>query len=121
MSFSAYAHRQDVDVDRIWGLLSSAEAMDERDRLSLRALIHYDGYLQKQDIELARFRQLEQKTIPDGIDYSAVPGLSMECRQRLEKVRPGNLGQAARLSGITPAAIASLMMHLQKRGSSHGG
>jgi len=120
MGFTAYAHRQDVDVDRLLGLLDSAQSLDVRDRASLKAVIHYDGYLQKQDLELARFRQLEKKLIPDGLDYTAIAGLSMECRQRLEQARPGNLGQAARLSGITPAAIASLMMHLQKGGARHG-
>jgi len=120
MGFSAYAHRQDVDVKKAMGLLASAQALDARDEASLRAIIHYDGYLQKQDIELARFRQLEKKLIPDAIDYTAIAGLSMECRQRLEQARPGNLGQAARLSGLTPAAIASLMMHLHKKGSHHG-
>ena len=68
---------------------------------------------------MARFRQLENKLIPDAIDYTGIAGLSMECRQRLEQARPGNLGQAARLSGITPAAIASLMMHLHKNGVQH--
>lgn len=120
MTFSAYSHRQDVDVERLWPLLASADGLDARDIATFLAIIHYDGYLQKQEIELARFRQLENRLIPQGIDYSAIAGLSMECRQRLDKVRPGNLGQAARLSGVTPAAIASLMMHLQNRGDPHG-
>lgn len=115
MGFTAFAHRQDVNVDRAMDLLPSAQSLDPRDRASLRAIIHYDGYLQKQDAELSRFRQLEKRMIPEGLDYSAVAGLSMECQQRLDHARPDNLGQAARLSGITPAAIASLMMHLQKR------
>ncbi len=114
MSFSAYAHRQDVGAERAMGLLSSAATLDERDKASLKAAVHYDGYLQKQQIEVARFQQLERRLIPDGLDYNAVAGLSMECRQRLQTMRPKNLGQAARLSGITPAAITSLMMHLQK-------
>jgi tRNA uridine 5-carboxymethylaminomethyl modification enzyme len=116
MSFSAYSHRQDVDVNLALGLLSSAEVLGERDKASLKAAIHYDGYLQKQNAEVARFQQLERRLIPEGLDYNAVSGLSMECRQRLQKMRPKNLGQAARLSGITPAAITSLMMHLQKYG-----
>lgn len=114
MSFSAYTHRQDVDVDLALRLLSSAEVFDERDKASLKAAIHYDGYLQKQQVEVARFQQLEKRMIPNSLDYSAVAGLSMECRQRLQKMQPKNLGQAARLSGVTPAAITSLMMHLQK-------
>ncbi|MDQ6987985.1 MAG: tRNA uridine-5-carboxymethylaminomethyl(34) synthesis enzyme MnmG [Mariprofundaceae bacterium] len=115
MAYTAYAHRQDVDIDLVMGLLASADTLDKRDRASLQALIHYDGYLQKQDKEVARFQQLEKRRIPDGFDYSTVAGLSTECRQRLHQSRPANLGQAARLSGMTPAAISCLMLYLQKR------
>ncbi|MDX8392538.1 MAG: tRNA uridine-5-carboxymethylaminomethyl(34) synthesis enzyme MnmG [Mariprofundaceae bacterium] len=115
MAYTAYAHRQDVDHDRAMRLLASADVLDKRDRASLRALIHYDGYLQKQDKEVARFQQLEKRRIPDAFDYDVVTGLSTECRQRLHQSRPANLGQAARLSGITPAAISCLMLYLQKR------
>ncbi|HXH64007.1 MAG TPA: tRNA uridine-5-carboxymethylaminomethyl(34) synthesis enzyme MnmG, partial [Mariprofundaceae bacterium] len=84
---------------------------------SLKATIHYDGYLDKQEIEIRRFRQLEDQCIPDGFDYARVHGLSHECRQRLSHARPRSLGQAARLSGVTPAALTSLMLHLlQMRG-----
>ncbi len=115
MAYTAYAHRQDVDSDLVMRLLATAEVLDKRDRASLRALIHYDGYLQKQDKEVSRFQQLEKRRIPDGFDYDGVAGLSTECRQRLQQSRPANLGQAARLSGMTPAAISCLMLYLQKR------
>jgi tRNA uridine 5-carboxymethylaminomethyl modification enzyme len=121
MPFTAYTHRRDVDVERAMTLLSSMEGLTARDRASLKAIIHYDGYLQKQDMEVARFQQLERRLIPEGIDYNTVSGLSMECRQRLSMMRPKSLGQAARLSGITPAAITSLMMHLQKGEVSRAG
>ena len=77
-------------------------------------MIHYDGYLDKQEIEVRRFRQMESERIPDGLDYAHVNGLSHECRQRLSHVRPRNLGQASRLSGVTPAALTSLLLHLQQ-------
>jgi len=114
MSLSAYAHRQDVGVEGAMSLLASADGLDARDKASLKAVIHYDGYLQKQDQEVARYQNLEKRSIPTGFDYDAVSGLSMECRQRLRLEQPTSLGQAARLSGITPAAITCLMMYLQK-------
>ena len=114
MALSAYAHRQDVDAEKTMHLLSNASALDARDRASLLALMHYDGYLDKQAREVARFRQLEQRRIPADLDYEAVAGLSTECRQKLSDARPANFGQAARLSGITPAAISCLMLHLQR-------
>jgi tRNA uridine 5-carboxymethylaminomethyl modification enzyme len=114
--FASYAHRQDVSLERVVVLLASAGDMDARDKASLKAMIHYDGYLDKQEMAVRRFRQLEGQRIPDGFDYARVHGLSHECRQRLSQVRPRSLGQAARISGVTPAALTSLMLHLLQRG-----
>jgi len=114
MSFSAYCHRDDVNTAEAVALLDSSEGLSARDRQSLTALIHYDGYLDKQDVEVQRFKQLEARTIPDGFDYDAVRGLSIESRQRLNLARPATLGQAARLTGVTPAALTSLVMHLRQ-------
>jgi len=121
MAFSAYAHRQDVSADHALTLLPEARAMCRRDQDSLKALIHYDGYLQKQDLEVARFRKFESQAIPAQFDYYSVAGLSTECRQRLQECAPGNLGQAARISGITPAAISCLLIHFQQGEKTHVG
>lgn len=114
MGFSSYCHRSDVDMDRAIALLSHADGLNSRDRASLKALVHYDGYLEKQALEVERFRDLESQKVPSDIDYAAVHGLSTECRQKLEAGRPGSLGQASRMAGVTPAAITALMMHLRK-------
>jgi len=114
--FVAYAHRQDINLDSALKLLSSATTLDRRDWASLKALIHYDGYLQKQEREVIRFRHMEEQRIPAEFDYLIVRGLSIECRQRLQQEQPRNLGQASRLSGITPAAITCLMMYLRHLG-----
>ena len=113
--FAAYAHRQDVAIERAAVLLTAAQGMGARDLASLRALIHYDGYLDKQENEVRRFRQMEAEHIPEDLDYAHVHGLSHECRQRLNHARPRSLGQAARLTGVTPAALTSLMLHLRQR------
>jgi tRNA uridine 5-carboxymethylaminomethyl modification enzyme len=112
--FAAYAHRQDINPDSALKLLASVATLDRRDLASLKALIHYDGYLQKQEQEVIRFRHMEGQRIPARFDYQAVRGLSTECRQRLQQGQPRNLGQASRLSGMTPAAITCLMMHLRQ-------
>lgn len=119
MPFAAYAHRQDVDTELALVLLKSAQNMNRRDQASLKALIHYEGYLKKQDMEVARFRQLESQSIPESFDYLAVQGLSTECRQRLQDLLPRSLGQASRISGITPAAITCLLMYLRQHSSEH--
>jgi len=114
MGLAAFCHRQDVDIEQALQLLEGVEELDARDRASLVAMVHYEGYLDKQDIEVERFRQLEAQKIPSHFDYRSVRGLSHECRQRLEQARPGSLGQAARLSGVTPAALTCLLMHMRQ-------
>ncbi|PYO10120.1 MAG: tRNA uridine-5-carboxymethylaminomethyl(34) synthesis enzyme MnmG, partial [Candidatus Rokuibacteriota bacterium] len=68
----------------------------------------YEGYIRRMLDDVARFRRLEQRLIPDGLDYGAVPGLSTEIRERLAEVRPRSLGQASRIPGVTPAAVSIL-------------
>jgi tRNA uridine 5-carboxymethylaminomethyl modification enzyme len=74
----------------------------------------YDGYIARQSVEVARHEAHETTAIPDCIDYSTVPGLSFEVRQKLAAHRPGTVGQATRISGVTPAAISLLLVHLKR-------
>jgi len=75
----------------------------------------YAGYLKRQNEEIARGVRNEQQRLPADIDYAAVGGLSNEARQRLSEVRPETLGQAARIPGLTPAALSLLLVYLKKR------
>jgi len=77
--------------------------------------VKYEGYIQRQFQQVKRFSSLEQKFIPDDLEYDAVAGLGAEVRQKLKQVRPVSLGQASRISGVTPAAISLLMVALEKR------
>lgn len=77
-------------------------------------LIKYEGYIQKQLQAAEHMRKLEDKKIPDTIDYDDVYGLRLEARQKLAQVRPGTLGQASRISGVSPADVTVLMIHLGK-------
>ncbi|MBB5014160.1 tRNA uridine-5-carboxymethylaminomethyl(34) synthesis enzyme MnmG [Rehaibacterium terrae] len=77
--------------------------------------VKYSGYLDRQRDEIARQRRHEHTAIPADFDYAAVTGLSAEVRQKLTAVRPESIGQAARIPGITPAAISLLLVHLTRR------
>lgn len=77
--------------------------------------VKYDGYILRQLNQVERFATLEQRNIPEDLDYDAVTGLGTEVRQKLKQVRPVSLGQASRISGVTPAAISLLMVALEKR------
>ena len=90
-------------------LLASAEA--EQVEIQTK----YEGYIQRQLQQVERIASLEKKTIPADLDYDAVIGLGTEVRQKLKQVRPVSLGQASRISGVTPAAISLLMVALEKR------
>jgi len=114
MKLTAYCHRDDVQPSLALALLAEVQGMNERDLSTMLALVHYDGYLDKQQIEVDRFKQLEKQGIAKDFDYSQVRGLSIECCQRLMQAQPRTLGQASRLSGVTPAALTSLMMHLRR-------
>jgi tRNA uridine 5-carboxymethylaminomethyl modification enzyme len=74
----------------------------------------YQGYIERQAAEVERFRRLEHKLIPDGFDYQAIPQLRAEARQTLAQLRPATVGQASRASGINPADIATLLIHLKQ-------
>ena len=79
--------------------------------------LKYEGYITRQEAEVAKFKNLEDKRIPDGFDYSAVPSLRNEARQKLIQILPGTLGQAARISGVSPADISILMVWLKRTAS----
>jgi len=77
--------------------------------------IKYAGYIEKQRLEIERFEKLESKRLPDGIDYAALDGLRLEARQKLARIQPVSLGQAARISGVSPADISVLMIYLKQK------
>jgi tRNA uridine 5-carboxymethylaminomethyl modification enzyme len=76
--------------------------------------IKYEGFITRQKKEVEKFRHLENIRIPPELDLAAVPGISHEVREKLKRVRPETLGQANRISGMTPAAISVLMIYLRK-------
>ena len=76
--------------------------------------LKYEGYIRRQEDTIARAEKAELRCIPDSVDYAHVHGLRMEARQKFTAVRPATLGQAGRISGITPADIALLTIHLQR-------
>jgi len=78
--------------------------------------IKYQGYIDRQSEQVDRFRKLESIGLPENMVYNGLAGLSNEVIEKLTKVQPRSLGQASRISGITPAAISALQIHLRKQG-----
>jgi len=93
----------------------SDERLAEQVKLQVDVQAKYSGYLQRQLDEIERQQRNENLRLPHDLDYGDVGGLSNEARQRLREVRPETLGQAARIPGLTPAAVSLLLVHLKKR------
>jgi tRNA uridine 5-carboxymethylaminomethyl modification enzyme len=91
------------------------DRLPEQIRLQVDVQAKYSGYIERQEDEIERQRRNEETLLPADLDYAAVRGLSNEVRQRLGEARPMSLGQAARVPGVTPAAISLLLIHLKKR------
>jgi tRNA uridine 5-carboxymethylaminomethyl modification enzyme len=78
--------------------------------------VKYDGYIKRQIEQIKRFKKLEEVKFPEDFDFSSVVGLSKEVMEKLVRMRPFSLGQASRISGVTPAAISILTVNLKKQG-----
>ncbi|WP_374333308.1 tRNA uridine-5-carboxymethylaminomethyl(34) synthesis enzyme MnmG [Aestuariivirga sp.] len=102
-------------VTSIWPQLEDLRP-DVVEALEAEAL--YAGYLQRQEADIDALRREEQMALPVGLDYAAMPSLSAELRQKLAAVRPATLGQASRIDGMTPAALAGILGHVKRRNRS---
>jgi tRNA uridine 5-carboxymethylaminomethyl modification enzyme len=110
--------RPDLDYARLVavpGFGPPVARTDVAEQVQVRA--RYAGYVERQQAEVERNLRHEAMVIPADFDYAEVRGLSAEVREKLERVRPGTLGQASRISGVTPAAVSLLLLHLRRRRS----
>jgi tRNA uridine 5-carboxymethylaminomethyl modification enzyme len=114
--------RPEVSYEALIGLVGAGDAgWQDDERLALQVpqqvdvQAKYAGYIERQRDEVERQRHHEETRLPEQIDYALVRGLSNEVRQRLAEHRPVTLGQAARIPGVTPAAVSLLLIHLKRR------
>ena len=75
--------------------------------------VKYEGYINRQTVQIERFQKLESKLIPSNFDYLSISHLRREAKEKFNKIRPVNIGQAGRISGISPADIAVLLLYLK--------
>ena len=105
--------RTELDYDKL------AEIDEERPELSLQEKeeveiqIKYEGYIKMQETQVEKFKKLETKLLPEDMNYEEIKGLSLEARQKLNKFKPHSIGQASRISGVSPADISVLLIYLQ--------
>lgn len=96
-------------------LAADFSELNETEKAQVEVEVKYAGYVERQKDEIEKALANETLAIPDAMDYDAVTGLSFEVRQKLKAARPETLGQASRVSGVTPAAVALLLVHLKRR------
>ncbi len=106
--------RPDVSYEQLRPVFQLPELSDEV-RNQVETTITYDGYIQKQMDQVARMEKLENKQIPESLDYEQVPNLRDEAREKLQLIRPISLGQAGRISGVSPADVSVLMIYLEQQ------
>ena len=78
--------------------------------------IKYEGYIKMQEKQVEAFKKLEKKLLPDDVDYNTIKGIRLEARQKLNKYKPYSIGQASRISGVSPADISVLLIFLEQYG-----
>jgi tRNA uridine 5-carboxymethylaminomethyl modification enzyme len=94
--------------------VASLKSRDEYIREQAEIQIKYEGYIAKQNERIERFKKLEGKRIPEGIDYLGMKGLRLEAAEKLDRQRPASVGMASRISGVSPADISVLLIHLTR-------
>jgi len=99
-------------------LPSRNPALSEEVIQQVEIVLKYSGYIARQENEIAKVKSLEDKQIPPTFDYSGVPSLRLEARQKLTNIRPATLGQASRISGVSPSDISILMVWLKRASTS---
>jgi tRNA uridine 5-carboxymethylaminomethyl modification enzyme len=116
LTFSQLLKRQEFSYQRLYELTGGSEefVQDKDINEAVEITIKYEGYIGRQIQQVAKFKKLEERRIPHSFEYKSVVGFSREVLEKLERVRTSSVGQASRISGITPAAISLLLVALER-------
>ena len=112
VSLASLLRRPQLDTASLAPFDTGRPALDAAVAEAAEISIKYDGYLKRQARQVEDLRRMESVLLPEDIEYAGLQGLRLEARQKLAQVRPLNLGQASRISGVSPADIAALMIYL---------
>jgi tRNA uridine 5-carboxymethylaminomethyl modification enzyme len=108
--------RPEIKFDDLAPLVNLDKDLSSGERNEVQLQVKYQGYIERQNEQIGRFQRLESVVLPEDMAYDELAGLSTEVVEKLSRVRPRSLGQASRISGVTPAAISALQIHLRKEG-----
>lgn len=105
--------RTELDYDKLAPIDEKRPKLDIQEAKEAEIQIKYEGYIKMQEEQVEKFEKLERKILPENIDYEKINGISLEGRQKLNKLKPHSIGQASRISGVSPADISVLLVYLQ--------
>ena len=106
--------RTELDYEKLAKIDDERPELSRQEKEEVEIQIKYEGYIKMQEAQVEKFKKLESKILPDDIDYEKLSGISLEGRQKLNKFRPHSIGQASRISGVSPADISVLLVYLQQ-------
>ncbi len=107
--------RPELDYEMLLPIDKNRPVLEKDVRVAVGVTVKYEGYIKRELAEVQRQKKLEEKILPEGIDYNAITGLRLESAEKLAKIRPLNIGQASRISGVNPADISVLLIWLSSR------
>lgn len=114
ISLAALVRRPQLDYECIAPFDINRPELSREIREQVEISLKYEGYIEKQLKQVEAFKKMEAKKLPESLDYQTIAGLRLEARQKLNEIKPLNIGQASRISGVSPADIAALMIYLEK-------
>ena len=106
--------RPEISYKGLMALMDTEITLERESAEEVEILIKYDGYIARQKKQVEQFKKLEAKKLPDSIDYDKIDGLRIEARQKLKSLRPVSIGQAGRISGVSPADLSVLLVYLEQ-------
>ena len=106
--------RTELDYEKLAPIDEERPKLTKQEKEEVEIQIKYEGYIKMQEAQVEKFKKLETKILPENIDYENIKGISLEARKKLNKFKPRSIGQASRISGVSPADISVLLVYLQQ-------
>ncbi|HZD59550.1 MAG TPA: tRNA uridine-5-carboxymethylaminomethyl(34) synthesis enzyme MnmG, partial [Anaerolineae bacterium] len=105
--------RPEVSINHVYYFLPELSNVPAALRQQVEVEVKYEGYIKRQHSQIRQFKRLEAKKIPAGVDFMQLNGISIQAREKLSRVRPQSIGQASRISGVSPADINALLIYIE--------
>ncbi len=115
ISLEAWLKKPHVRMENVLEYTKLPVELTAEEMRAVESEIKYEGYIRRQEKEIARLRKMDRMRIPSGLDFQAIPGLTREAVEKLNKIKPKTVGELRRISGITPAAVVNISLYLQSR------